>query len=478
MAMLAFAPGYLVPMLATLLGIYAFTRILSPAEYGYYAFVTSVMLLGQSALLAWVDQGAKRFFERAVQSGKLAAMCVTIYLGLAISALVLLAVCALGLAVFPVSPQMTGLLWIAAAVVIAKEISMVSKVLELAALSRPRYMLMECGESIIGVTLGVWLCWYLGFGAEGILYGMLVGAVTVVAFDARHIVHRFRGGTFDVMLQQQILAFAAPVSVAFFVEFVMSSADRLMVQYFLGPYELGIYAIGYSIAERAVSAVFLALGIASFPLLVRALERGGADGARRQARQNIEILMAIALPAWGGFTVASGQIATVLAGPAYSARVAELLPLSGVAVFIFALRAHYFSHAQLLTNKTWTLLTASGPAVLVNIALNAVLLPTVGLMGAVWARLGSYLVALGISLWLCQRQFPLPFPAWSIAKASLATLAMCGLLEMLDLPDNTLGLIGTILIGTVIYGVLAILFDIGGLRSMLLVRRRLRPVVT
>ncbi len=169
MAVLAFAPGYLVPMLATLLGIYAFTRILSPAEYGYYAFVTSVMLLGQSALLAWVDQGAKRFFERAVQSGKLAAMCVTIYLGLAISALVLLAVCALGLAVFSVSPQMTGLLWIAAAVVIAKEISMVSKVLELAALSRPRYMLMECGESIIGVTLDVWLCWYLGFGAEGIL---------------------------------------------------------------------------------------------------------------------------------------------------------------------------------------------------------------------------------------------------------------------------------------------------------------------
>jgi O-antigen/teichoic acid export membrane protein len=478
MAMLAFAPGYLVPMLTTLLGIYAFTRILSPDEYGNYAFVTSIMLLAQSGLLAWVDLGAKRFFENAVQSGKLAAMCVTIYSGLAISALVLVAVCAAGLTVLPVSPEMAGLLWISAAVVIAKEISMLSKVLELAALARPRYMLMECGESLIGVTLGVWLCWYLRFGADGILYGMLVGALTVVAFDARRIVHRFRGGAFDLILQKQILAFAAPVSVAFFVEFVMSSADRLMVQYFLGAYQLGIYAIGYSIAERAVSAVFLALGIASFPLLVRALERGGPDGARRQARQNIEVLMAIALPAWGGFTVASGQIATVLAGPAFSAPVADLLPLSGVAVFIYALRIHYFSHAQLLTNKTWTLLLASGPAVLVNIGLNAVLLPAVGLMGAVWARLISYLVALGISLWLCQRQFPLPFPVWSIAKAALATLAMCGLLHMLDLPNNTFGLIGTILIGGLFYGVVAILFDIGGLRSMWLVNRRLRPVAT
>ena len=436
------------------------------------------MLLGQSAFLAWVELGAKRFFERAVQSGTLPAMCVTIYLGLAISALVLLAVCAVALALFPVSPGMAGLLWIAASVVIARQMSILSKVLELAALSRTRYTLMECGESLIGVALGVWFCWYLRFGAAGILGGMMVGAVTVVVFDARHIVRKFRRGVFDATVQRQIVAFAAPVSVAFFIEFMMSSADRVLVQYFLGPHELGIYAIGYSIAERAVTAVFMALGIASYPLLVRALERGGPDSARRQARQNIDILMAIALPAWGGFTVASGQIATVLAGPAYSAPVAELLPLSGLAVFIYALRTHYFSHAQLLTNRTWTLLVASVPAVLVNIGLNAVLLPTVGLMGAVWARLAAYLVALGISLWLCQRQFPLPFPGWSVAKASLATLAMCGLLHMLRLPDNTTGLIGTILIGALFYGALAIIFDLGGLRTILLQRRGLQPAVT
>jgi O-antigen/teichoic acid export membrane protein len=477
-ALLAFAPGYLVPMLATLLGIYAFTRILNPDEYGNYVLVTTIMLFGQNAVLAWVDLGARRFFERAVQDGKLAAMCVTLYSGLGGSVLVLLIALGAGLAIVPVSSEMAALLWIAAAVVIAKEISMVSKVLELAALSRPRYMLMECGESLIGVAIGVWLCWHFRFGAEGILYGMLAGATAVVAFDARRIAQRFRGGTFDAELQRDILAFAAPVSVAFFVEFVISSADRVMVQYYLGAYQLGIYAIGYSIAERAVMAVFLALGVASYPLLVRALERSGPNGARRQARQNIEILLAIALPAWGGFTVASGQIATVLAGPAYSAAVAGLLPLSGTAVFICALRTHYFSHAQLLTNKTWTLLIASAPAIPVNIGLNALLLPTVGLMGAVWARLAAYVVALGISLWLCQRQFPLPFPLWGFAKASLATLAMSGLLHTLTFANNALGLIETILIGGVFYGLLAMIFDIGGLRSLWLVHRRLRPVIT
>ena len=478
MALLAFAPGYLVPMFATLFGIYAFTRILSPPEYGSYAFVMSIMLLVQSGLLAWIDLGAKRFFERAVQSGRLPAMCVTLYLGLVICALALLASCAVGMRLFDVPPALAGLLWIAAAVVIAKEISMVSKTLELAALSRTRYMLMECGESLVGVGLGLWLCWYHRFGADGILYGMMVGALVVVLFDVKYIVRRLHGGTFDLGMQSQILAFSAPISVAFFVEFMMNSTDRMMVQFLLGAHELGIYAVAYSIAERAVTAVFMARGGASYPLLLGPVAGGAPAAPTRQARQNVEILAAIAIPAWGGFTVASGHIATVLAGPAYAGRVGELLPLLGVAVFAYSIRIHYFSHAQHLTNKTWTLLVASGPAVLINIAINAVLLPSIGLMGAVWARLVAYLAALSISLWLCQRQLPLPIPGWGVVKASLATLAMCGLLRMLAFPNNTLGLISMILVGGLFYGVVAVVFDIGGLRSMWLLRRRLRPAAT
>jgi O-antigen/teichoic acid export membrane protein len=478
MALLAFAPGYLVPMLATLFGIYAYTRILSPAEYGNYAFAMSIMLLVQSGLLSWVDMGAKRFFERAAQSGRVSAMCVTLYLGLLICSVALLASCAIGLHLFQVPPSVAALFWLGTVTIIAKEASLVSKTLELAALSRSRYVLMECGESLIGVGFGVWLCWYYGFGADGILWGLTIGALVVVAFDARRIINRLRSGTFDLDMQKQILLFSAPICISFFVELVMSSTDRVMVQFFLGSNELGIYAVAYSIAERAVSAVFMALGIASYPLVVRAMERGGAEAAIRQARQNVELLIAIALPAWGGFTVASGHIATVLAGPAYATRVSGLLPLAGAAVFMYSIRVHYFSHAQHLTSKTWSLLSASVPAVLINIAMNAVLLPELGLIGAVWARLTSYVVALGITLWLCRRQLRLPFPVWGAAKALVATLAMCGVLYMLNFPRNTVGLIELILVGALFYGTFALLFDFGGLRSMLLTRDRLRPVTT
>jgi hypothetical protein len=58
MALLAVAPGCPAPMLATLFGIYAVTRILNPAEYGNYALVTTILLFRRNALLAWIDLGA------------------------------------------------------------------------------------------------------------------------------------------------------------------------------------------------------------------------------------------------------------------------------------------------------------------------------------------------------------------------------------------------------------------------------------
>ena len=254
----------------------------------------------------------------------------------------------------------------------------------------------------------------------------------------------------------------------------MFSPDRMMVNYYLGAHDLGIYAVAYSIAERAVMAVFLALGIASYPLVVRALERNGRDAARRQAQQNIDVLMAIAIPAWGGFTVASGQIAAVLAGPAYGERVADLLPLAGFAVFVYSLRIHYFSHAQHLTNKTWTMLLASIPAALVNVAMNVVPLPILWADGSSVESPGRVSARAGDQHLAVSGQFPLPFPVWGTAKALLATLAMCGLIRMLKLPNNTLGLIETVVIGASFYGAVALAFDLGGLRSSWQLRRRSR----
>lgn len=472
MKILSFAPAYIVPLFANLLGIYVITRIFTPEQYGHYALIVSIMAMCQSGLFSWIDLGAKRYFERTTQDGKLPVLNATAYIGLGVSSVLLVLICVTGLGVVTVDPRIESLIWIGGAVTIAKEASMLSKVMELGTLSRVRYTLMECGESLAGLAVGLALCWYLGVGPVGMFFGMLAGAVLVVLSDIPHIVRRLRGGRLDWQLQREMVRFAVPVALAFFAEYIVASADRLLVQIYLGAEQLGIYAVSYSIAERAVTAVFMALGIASYPLVVRAFERDGARAARKQALENGELLVAISIPAMGGFCIASGHIAAVLVGPAFAARAAALMPPIAAAVFLSAMRAHYFSHVQHLTNQTWRLLIALGPAAVLNMALNVVLLPRIGLMGGVWASVVAYIVALCISVWQAHAEFGWPFPVWQAAKASVATAVMCATLYLMRFPTNLIGLVLMILAGGLIYGVLLIAFDIGH------VRRKMMPLMT
>lgn len=472
MAILSFAPAYIVPLLANLLGIYVITRIFTPEQYGHYALIMSLMAMCQSGLFSWLDLGAKRYFERTVQDGKLSVLNATAYIGLGVSSVLLVLICATGLGIVRVDPWMESLIWVGGAVTIAKEASMLSKVMELGTLSRNRYTLMECGESLAGLAVGLALCWYLGMGPEGMFFGMLVGAILVVLSDIPHIVRRLRGGRLDWQLQREMIRFAVPVALAFFTEYIVASADRLLVQIYLGAEQLGLYAVSYSIAERAVTAVFMALGIASYPLVVRAFERDGARAARQQALENGELLVAVSFPALGGFCIASGHIAIVLVGPAFAQKAAALMPPIAVAVFLSALRAHYFSHVQHLTNQTWRLLIALAPAAALNMVLNVVLLPRIGLMGGVWASVIAYIVALAISVWQARVELGWPFPVWQATKAAAATAVMCAALYLMRFPTNLIGLVLMISAGGLTYAVLLIAFDIGH------VRQKITPFMT
>jgi O-antigen/teichoic acid export membrane protein len=471
MGILSYAPAHLVQLIASLVGIYAITRILTPHDYGLYALVLSLMSLCQSAFFSWSDVGAKRFLERARVQDRLAVLATTIYSGLGLSTVLLLAPLLAALAAPHLAPGFLGLLAIGAGAILARQLSLVAKSFQLAALARARYLLMDCSESIIGVAAGLALCWYLHMGAAGILTGMVLGAATVIGFDIPAFVQRLRGGVLDLTLQREIIRFATPISIVFFAEYIVASADRLLVEYYLGSAQLGIYAVSYSIADRAVSSVFLALSIGSYPLVVRALERDGPEAARWQSLKYAELLVALSLPAIGGFIVVAERLAKVFAGPAFAPQAAELMPLIGTAVFLNGLRTHYFAQALHLSKRTWMILASSIPAAIVNLAANVLLLPRMGLMGAVWATIIAYTMALVITIIQMAAIFPLPFPTREAIKALVATLIVCGLLKAIPFSGTLPGLVSVVLFGIGLYGALAFILDIGELRT------RLGPVV-
>jgi O-antigen/teichoic acid export membrane protein len=118
-----------------------------------------------------------------------------------------------------------------------------------------------------------------------------------------------------------------------------------------------------------------------------------------------------------------------------------------------------------LVHRTAQSLTAAIPSALVNVALNIVLLPRMGIMAAAWASLAAYALGLAISVVQANRVFPMPFPMRTAAAAGGATIVMCATLWLLPFPHGIAGLVSQVATGAAVYGVLALAMDIGRLRQ-------------
>lgn len=467
--MLRYAPAYVVPLLASLGGIAVFTRLLPPHEYGVYALVLSLIQVAQSLLFTWLNLSIKRFHEPAQREGKLGTLGATVY-GAMLGGGLLLAGVVAGIAlaghagILAIDPSIAALLWLAVGVTLVREIATASKSFELAALSALRYVAMECGDSIVALTAGIGLCWWLGMGADGILIGSAAGGLAVVLIDLPRLRQRLQGGRFDAALQRRLLQFGCPMALSYFFEYIAASSDRLLIEHFLGAAAVGVYAVSYSLTYRAISAVFMVLTMSAYPMLIRRNEREGPAGARAQAADNVRLLLTFGLPALGGFIVLVPRIASVLVGRAYAPEAIQLMPLLAAGLFLFNLRMHYFAHALQLAHRTAQTLAAAIPAALLNVALNAVLLPRFGVMAAAWANLAAYAVGLVISIIQARRVFPMPFPLRTAGAALAATLVMCAVLWRLPVPPGAAGLLCQMAAGLAVYGLLALALDIGQVR--------------
>src|SRR4051812_22317084 len=76
---LGYLPVNIVQGVVGLLTIYAFTRLLTPDQYGTYALALSVTMLVHTLTLTWLEAAMARFQPREAKQGGLADHFATIY---------------------------------------------------------------------------------------------------------------------------------------------------------------------------------------------------------------------------------------------------------------------------------------------------------------------------------------------------------------------------------------------------------------
>lgn len=461
--MLGYLPVNIVQGLVGLLTIVLFTRVLTPGQFGDYALGLSVMTLGHTAIFTWNEAAIGRFWAGESHRNGGANHAATVYRAwLGLLAVIPLAVLAAGL--WPMSPSLK-------IAVIAGLLSLVPRTFAKIGQERRRAAGEVAGAASIdlvqtlgGFAFGAALA-YAGLGGAAPLIGFGLAALITVAMSAGPELAKAKGGRFEPERLKEHAAYGIPLAASLILAVVLSTTDRFLLAAFLDGEAVAVYHAGYSLSNRTLDVAFIWLGAAGAPAMVMALERGGREALATAAREQFSVMLLLTLPAAAGLALVARPLAELMIGPAMAAGAAHVTPLIALGGLLAGLNTYYFSEAFLLGRRSGLALVAMVVPAVANLGLNLILIPRLGIDGALWSTVISYALGVAAAIVLARKVLPLPIP-WRVVCEALGACAAMALVvsripDLGGFPELALKAAA----GGVTYGAIVFLLDAGHLRS-------------
>lgn len=412
-----------------------YTRLLTPEEYGSYALVLSVVAMVNGLTGQWLYSATLRLTARATnESAFVSTVNITYGFILAFVAFACVVV------FFTLDdPTYRRLLLLGLALLCVNGIFDLNLNLLVARLQSTRFALLSIVRAASAALIGAVLA-YVGWGEAGVLSGAIIGAavpgLSLLRRELRHLSFRL----FDRAVFREILTYGLPLSIGLVLSSVTTNSDRLLLAAFSDVSAVGLYTAAIDIANRIILALMTSIGNAAFSQTTHELEYHGPDAAQQQSRDNFIFLIAIGLPAAIGLAVVASQLSALAVGVEFRDSVTAIIPLAAMAAFLNNLRSHYFDHAFQLGRQTGGLVAVMGVAAIAAVALNVLLIPAYGALGAAYAMLIVYALSLPICIGLGRRAFALPVPFRDAGKICLAAVVMGAVVYFMP-DDGSFGLL-------------------------------------
>lgn len=225
-----------------------------------------------------------------------------------------------------------------------------------------------------------------------VVLATMTAEAIVVAIQLGDVLRRglIHPSAIDWDLIRASLMFGLPLIAYELSSLVLDSADRIIVQRYMGDHSLGLYSAAYSISGYLQDVVMTPLNLALFPIYMRLWNEEGKEATSRFLSQSLSWFAVIALFIVGLSTLCAGDALIFLASNRF-AGAEGLLKVLVPALMVYAL--HIFFNVGLVLQKRTTLLAIIVViAAAINIAANFLWIPRYGLMGAAAATFLSYAV--------------------------------------------------------------------------------------
>ena len=264
-------------------------------------------------------------------------------------------------------------------------------------------------------------------GPLGVLVGNLTGTLIVyaglLAYNRRAL-----GLQFDRTLYRAMNRFGLPLVPSALALWLTNFSDRFFLVKLADAHEVGLYSIGVRIASAIV--LLLTAFRMAWPAFAYSIEDD------REARRTYSFVLTYVVYVCCWLALALGLLAPwilklITTTPFYPAE-NVVAPLAfGVAAFGAYVVVQIGTGRARQTRSNWLV---TGAAALVDVALNVLLIPPYGRMGAAVAMVSAYTLLFVAMAWRAQRVFPVPYQWRRVATLAAAAVGLTVVGKLLDVP--------------------------------------------
>ncbi len=455
-----YAIGEVLVMLSGFVSFPILTRVFSPSEYGVLSLISITLWILLAFAKGGLQEAAIRYYPEYTSSREPVREKIfysslfygSVTFGILAAGMVLLC----GGWVLPVlfGKDISDFIWLLAGLVLSGSIFMRlqnfiraeqrTKFLNLI-LVVSRYLSLILSIVLIFLVSKSLRMYYTGvLVAEFSMSFLLILVLTKrVGLHPRYISYSFLG---------KCLLFGFPLIGFELGHFLIKSADRYVIQILMGAEAVGIFSAAANMCLYLKDLILYPLMYSITPIYVEIWNKSGREETSRFISRVARICTIIIMPALFGFVALGKDLIVVLASERFQ-NASQLIAFIIPGTVIWGLSPIYAAGLY-IQKKTKTMTSIVLLGVALNVGLNFLLIPKLGLMGAAVSTLLSYVfpsVALSV---IAARILPISVDLPTTAISALASVGMYAAIQIFADSIGILPLMAKVLGGTSAYAIL------------------------
>lgn len=459
-------------LLSTLAGLISFpllTRIFSVGDYGVMNLISATLTAALALGKVGVQHAIIRYrTETLAGKGRYSAaqLYATTFLGMCGSGLLAAVVLGVGAQLVPLrwlgDRRLPTLFAIASLVVFIQVAESIIFNFLRADQKTAVLMKYQVGKRYFGLALVLFAVFVISrtlmafYGAMLVTEMVAVGALTV-AFFRRRSVPPLARRDFSLPLYRELLAFGIPMMIGYEMSgIVLGVGDRYVIHGMIGEQPLGLYSAAYNLCQYVQTVFVASVGQAVTPLYMQMFDQQGPEETARFVARSLRNYVLCGAPVVAGLAAVGPALLPSLASEKY-ASAAIIVPwvIAGMVVdgSNTMVAAGLFIH-----RKTKQIMSVVLSAAILNVMLNIILVPRIGILGAAIATLVSYALASAALAAASRRFLPVRLPWPTMARSALAALGMYLAVSRLSAGHHLLTVAVRMLVGAPVYvGIIAVI---------------------